>query len=538
MAEKEIGIRISSKFDAKGFQSAGNKLEGLGKGITSTGKLMLGLAAPVIAFGVKAVKSFQDSEVAQSRLTQGLKNLGKSALDYQSKLNDQASALQKVTRFSDEYVTMAQAQLTTFKLNGQQVEKLVPSLLDLSENTRKLGGSALDANQAANLLGKALDQGAVGPLKRFGVSVDENTAKLFETANKEERVAMLTDILGDNFGGFAEAAGKTSAGQLDILNNSLDDVNEQFGKLINDSLNPVIAKLGSELLPHLQKIADWAKENPEKVDMIAKGFVIIAGTGAGLIVVGKAVETIGTAVKGIGTALSLLTSPIGLATLAIAGVALGFRDAWLAGEEFKHKGEAAFDAIIKGGATAGKALDDLANDARKIRLSDFITFGLTSPISRYNDVILGAVGKTKEFQDKWGYDPMKSKFINGIEMSKKTIQGFIDLVDNAIGKVLELFGIKGNVNANLQVAPTPGATGGMGAGYKKKAGGGPVNLGSAYVVGEKGPEMFVPNQSGSIIPNGASMGSKSVVVYMNNYLTQRTDMTAAMRELGYRLSIA
>ena len=43
-----------------------------------------------------------------------------------------------------------------------------------------------------------------------------------------------------------------------------------------------------------------------------------------------------------------------------------------------------------------------------------------------------------------------------------------------------------------------------------RAEGGPVGAGSAYIVGEKGPELFVPGASGSIIPNGAtSGGSKS-----------------------------
>ena len=41
-----------------------------------------------------------------------------------------------------------------------------------------------------------------------------------------------------------------------------------------------------------------------------------------------------------------------------------------------------------------------------------------------------------------------------------------------------------------------------------KASGGPVTSGSPYVVGEKGPELFVPNSSGSIIPN-SKMGSGS-----------------------------
>lgn len=41
---------------------------------------------------------------------------------------------------------------------------------------------------------------------------------------------------------------------------------------------------------------------------------------------------------------------------------------------------------------------------------------------------------------------------------------------------------------------------------KPKAIGGPVQAGGAYMVGERGPEMFVPSRSGSIVPNGG-MGS-------------------------------
>lgn len=40
-----------------------------------------------------------------------------------------------------------------------------------------------------------------------------------------------------------------------------------------------------------------------------------------------------------------------------------------------------------------------------------------------------------------------------------------------------------------------------------RAGGGPVSAGRAYVVGERGPEMFVPNSSGSIVANGAMGGA-------------------------------
>jgi tape measure domain-containing protein len=54
----------------------------------------------------------------------------------------------------------------------------------------------------------------------------------------------------------------------------------------------------------------------------------------------------------------------------------------------------------------------------------------------------------------------------------------------------------------------PSASGGVGGligalfgGFR--AAGGPVSSGRAYVVGEKGPEVFMPGRSGSILPNGA-----------------------------------
>ncbi|MCA3072822.1 MAG: phage tail tape measure protein [Rhodocyclaceae bacterium] len=43
-----------------------------------------------------------------------------------------------------------------------------------------------------------------------------------------------------------------------------------------------------------------------------------------------------------------------------------------------------------------------------------------------------------------------------------------------------------------------------------RAAGGPVSAGMGYLVGEKGPELFLPRQSGSIVPNGA-MGGATIV---------------------------
>jgi phage-related minor tail protein len=55
---------------------------------------------------------------------------------------------------------------------------------------------------------------------------------------------------------------------------------------------------------------------------------------------------------------------------------------------------------------------------------------------------------------------------------------------------------------------------GLSAPVAAMAGGGPVFGGSSYLVGERGPELFVPSSSGSIVPGGRG-GSVTVNVQNN-----------------------
>jgi phage-related minor tail protein len=55
------------------------------------------------------------------------------------------------------------------------------------------------------------------------------------------------------------------------------------------------------------------------------------------------------------------------------------------------------------------------------------------------------------------------------------------------------------------------------SGVTEKATGGPVSAGSPYIVGERGPELFMPSGSGTIIPNN-QMGMGSTTNVTNNYI--------------------
>ncbi len=118
-------------------------------------------------------------------------------------------------------------------------------------------------------------------------------------------------------------------------------------------------------------------------------------------------------------------------------------------------------------------------------------------------------------------DAMKSMAKSVVDsLIKMLIQKYI--VDAAFGAITASFG-NGNVatgtyNSGMNVGGPVNGGGSMaganagGGGFGHRAIGGSVQAGQPYMVGERGQEMFVPNQSGSIIPNNKMGGGSGVVV--------------------------
>ena len=98
----------------------------------------------------------------------------------------------------------------------------------------------------------------------------------------------------------------------------------------------------------------------------------------------------------------------------------------------------------------------------------------------------------------------------------KTLGNSLKVVAGIVGTLIGLFSnlvgiINSAVNAIKAVASAGKAIGGAIGGALGFGGGramgGPVSARTAYVVGERGPELFVPSSSGSIIPNGMGGGT-------------------------------
>ena len=71
-----------------------------------------------------------------------------------------------------------------------------------------------------------------------------------------------------------------------------------------------------------------------------------------------------------------------------------------------------------------------------------------------------------------------------------------------------------------------------------RANGGPVSAGKKYIVGERGPEMFVPNAGGRIVSNANMGGSTNVVVNVDASGSSVQGDKQTGKELGAVLSVA
>jgi len=133
--------------------------------------------------------------------------------------------------------------------------------------------------------------------------------------------------------------------------------------------------------------------------------------------------------------------------------------------------------------------------------------------SALTDVIMG----TKSLSDALG------EIVNAT--LKAMIQGFINLgvvifiLEPLERKLRDIKNRQRGINSELKTeiglrTILAFLTGGASLGFGGfKAGGGPVSANTPYMVGERGPEMFVPNSSGSIISNSdmGDMGDGSAV---------------------------
>lgn len=253
----EVKYRITAEDRTKGaLQSAGDGLAGMGKNIAALAMKIVAIVGSFKALeGVmkNSIKAFQEQEDAEKRLATAIASTGRTAEINQKTMLDYASSMQTVTKFGDEAIINAMALTQSFaNLNQDGLQKVMPSILDFGEAIGSI-------DQAASLIGKTL-AGETNLLARYGIQIDDN-------ATKSQKLAQITEQLGQKFGGMAEAMAQTSSGRIQVLKNTIDDLLETLGGTLVTALDPMTRGLQEFLTKNKGLISGIFANLPEVVSI-------------------------------------------------------------------------------------------------------------------------------------------------------------------------------------------------------------------------------------------------------------------------------
>ncbi len=322
-------------------------------------------------------------------------------------------------------------------------------------------------------------------------------------------------IAGDVEGALANLFGEERAAQI-----------MSFAQTLGDFLNNVLIPFAREHAPEI------------KAALIAIGVAL----GAAAIV---------STVMGIAAAIGSLLNPVGAVIAVVALLAAAWAGNWGGIQEKTFAAIEWLKTAIAGGmqfirdfvngdlgllsqifSTAWQNIQLIFQAFQAAFHGDWYRFGellrqvwdnswqlmgtiLTTAWDNIKTGVKNGIQSVKDFFTQTNWSQVGTNILDGIGKgisSGASILGnaLLNAAKAALQAVLGFFGGGGSSST----ATTPPATT-----VKHRAGGGSVQAGMPYIINEMGPELFVPNQSGSIIPN-AALGTGGGAVQMT-YVDQR-----------------
>jgi len=217
-------------------------------------KATVAITGAVVAFKAisrtfdELAKKWAVQEQAVAGLDAAIKSVGNEGVVSSAKVQALAKSLQAVTTYGDEATISAAGILEQLSgLNQKGLEKTIPLVQDMA------AAMHLDLFTAASLVGKTLGS-TTNALSRYGVVLDA-------TAPPAEKLAQLTQVMTEKFGGMAQALGSTTTGKITQVKNAFGDLQEQLGRVVTS-----IQAAGSEgMLKVLNGVTKWLEDNGDKI---------------------------------------------------------------------------------------------------------------------------------------------------------------------------------------------------------------------------------------------------------------------------------
>jgi hypothetical protein len=135
--------------------------------------------------------------------------------------------------------------------------------------------------------------------------------------------------------------------------------------------------------------------------------------------------------------------------------------------------------------------------------------------SAFNNIKESVMENKEEFTALFNFlKTYVAPFLGGaLRIAIQAIGTVISTVVNLVADLIR--GFQTLINVGSKIGGAIGAVGGVLGFGGGRAMGGPVSANTAYVVGERGPELFVPGKSGTIVPNGGGGRGATINLTVN-----------------------
>lgn len=517
-SKEELQIIMTAKDEASAkIKSMSGSLDGLKTALGAIGK------AGIVAFGAlstAAVVSFKDFVEAEKetalansilqktldgmtekqwQMVNGNYTLQDTFTDLKATMEGVSSAALKLG-FDDEAASVAFAKLYQ---SSQDVDQAMSDLA-LAEDLARF--KAVDLETAALAVAKA-HAGSTKELKAMGIEIKDGATAMENLA-----------ILQSKVGGTAETMSNTVAIKLEVLNQSFGNLKESVGGAVATAITPFI-----------DKMAEWASDPAiqEKIKDIINGFMLLAM---------KIAEVSGVIIKFTYEAVVFLTEKIitiyeWIRNLIVTldentGFITILRDAWdSVSVMFNERLLPALQELWTALKPLQPFLEMLAKIIGVILYGAVVAFiqivkvGLIVYIEALTRVITIVTKSVESFKAFW--DGLIDTLAKVIVWIDKTIEAIkrLNIIESAKNAISGFLGFGGG-----------------------KAAGGAVSSNKAYVVGERGAELFVPTSNGTIIPNAGGSVGGGVTIVINGDVTgeDAVDKLSAkiVERLGFNTQLA
>ena len=539
-------LSLASKGATTSLHGTSAAVKGLGASLATTLGPLITLGAAFATVG-NAIGTFTARERDIAILTQGLKNLGAGTAQL-NELQAAANRLGNETLFNQEEFTRGFNLLTSFrKIGVDAYERVAQAAADIAQVNQ------VDVSTSFMQLAKALQdpERNLSNLNRSGIAFTKTQQdvikELMKTNKTAEAHAMILSIVEESYNKLSQAASEGFAGNVDTLGESFRDFSETLGK----ALEPTLIKV-TKGLTELTKATEQFINSPiagtaaifTGIALAAKATIAIIGAvKLGLLAVGGAAGVAAIALNSIpfvaaATLLGALTTKI----ISAAKEQRDFNKALKEGDDQILKSEfnrlfierqkilrriseaeessnkKALQSLERQLAIINESMTPIKeklDENRKIKQEiDNQNKGLEDQkkLIKNNE---DAAKKLKDAMTSVG-EEIESSIKNNLKDAITGAKSFGEAMSGVLNKIRDKLLDKALDNLFSGFADNFGksASGGKGKGIGGFIGsifgfadGGRPPVNRPSIVGERGPELFVPRSAGTIVPNENIGGS-------------------------------